>query len=122
MRSVSSDSVSVSDSSFGEVVGTHFYGDLVTWEYPNEELPHLSTHVCEQFLAVLQTNLEFRIGQGFYDFRIQCDLFFFRHQARLPVLSSSFGMRALLRSTQGIGGDPVRISAPCGLTATVCSK
>ena len=58
--------VAEGDSSFGEVVRTHFHLDTVTGEDLNVVHTHLAGDVGDDKGSVLELNAEHSVGQGLY--------------------------------------------------------
>jgi len=49
-----------SDPGFAQIVGGHFYIDLVPHTDPNEVFPHFSGNMSQHFMAVRQRNTKHR--------------------------------------------------------------
>ena len=75
--------VAIRNSTLGQVVWTHFNGDPVAGEDADEELPHFSTDVGEEFLSVFETHLESGVGQCFHDLCVERNFVLFGHYGEI---------------------------------------
>ena len=73
----------IDDASLGQIVGSHFHGDLVTGEDTNVVLTHLSGDVRGHDVTGLQLHAESSVRQSLDDFTFHLNRIFFRHP--LPV-------------------------------------
>src|SRR6185369_11127571 len=92
--------VAIHDAAAVQVVGRKLDCDLVTGQYANEVLAHLSRDVRQHLVFVFQFNLEHGIRQRFYDRRHYFNRVLFAHAllstqySRDPSLRSGFRQRA----------------------------
>ena len=59
--------VSECDSTFAQVVRTHFNLDFVPWQDPDIVHPHFARDMCHDHVSIFQLNTEHRIAQRLFD-------------------------------------------------------
>lgn len=79
-----------------QIIGREFHRHLIPWQNSYEMHPHLSCHMGQNLMAVLQFHPKHRIGKRLEDLPLYLDVFFFGHWVKISGVSS--------------------------VTATVCSK
>src|SRR5918996_2212569 len=89
-RVADSSLVAVGDPSAVEIVRRELDLDPVTRQDADVVTPHLAGDVSEDFVPVVELDLEHRVREGLDDLALHLDLFFLRHRLAPPQMRRTF--------------------------------
>ena len=76
----------VGNPRLAQIIGCHLDGHLVSTQYPDVMLSHLSRDMCGHHVSVLQLDAEHGIGKRLDHGPLHFDVFFLRHRIRFLAL------------------------------------
>src|SRR5271165_5512196 len=123
--------VAVHNPSAIQVVGRKFDRDFVSWQNADEILAHLAGNVRQYLVFIFELHLEHGIGQRLDHRCHHFNRVFFAHRllrfsSQFPVPSSQHYLQRISLRTENRELRTflywVKITGPCRVTATQCSK